>query len=297
MTAWTCSTRVLAARSASNSRTCSIASATRSAARRSSSSSSSVNSRWVRVPTWSTPITLPRTRSGTPSSDSIPFSRRIGLRTCARSTSSRTIGRASAATRPAKPPPTGILTPCSTSSSIPIAARATSSLRLFVEQQHRAGVDPKQLGRATEQCVQQLLELQRAECRVRQPLQAPEPLGVCRGICVHATLSMIRASSASGMGPLGARGPLPERIAAKIARVGGGVRAEFRNAERRAGRPRARRSRSCSAGSTRGASPTPPARTSPTRGTTSGACSTTPASRRACSSRTSSSRSCSSGSA
>ncbi len=37
------------------------------------------------------------------------------------------IARRSAATRPAKPRPTGIVTPCSTSSSMPLAARATSS--------------------------------------------------------------------------------------------------------------------------------------------------------------------------
>ena len=79
------------------------------------------------VPTWSTPITLPATSSGTPSIDLIPFSRRIGLSTSAASMSSRITGRLPAATRPAKPPPTGIRTPASTSSSIPTAARATSS--------------------------------------------------------------------------------------------------------------------------------------------------------------------------
>ena len=57
----------------------------------------------------------------------MPFWRRIGLSTSAWSTSSSTIGRASAATRPAKPPPTGMRTLCSTSSSSPTAARATSS--------------------------------------------------------------------------------------------------------------------------------------------------------------------------
>src|SRR5215210_3058915 len=65
--------------------------------------------------------------SGTPSSDLIPFSRRIGLSTSACSTSSRITGSRRAATRPAKPRPTGIRTPRSTSSSIPTAARATSS--------------------------------------------------------------------------------------------------------------------------------------------------------------------------
>ena len=38
-----------------------------------------VELRGVRLPTWSTPIASPPASSGTPSSDSIPFSRRIGL--------------------------------------------------------------------------------------------------------------------------------------------------------------------------------------------------------------------------
>ena len=70
--------------------------------------------------------TRPPTRSGTPRRLRIPFSRRIGLRMSAWSTSGMTIGRRSAATRPAKPRPTGMRTRCSTSSSIPFAARARS---------------------------------------------------------------------------------------------------------------------------------------------------------------------------
>ena len=58
----------------------------------------------------------------------MPFSRRIGLRMSAWSTSGMKIGSRSATMRPAKPPPTGILTPRSTSSSIPLAARANSIL-------------------------------------------------------------------------------------------------------------------------------------------------------------------------
>ena len=57
----------------------------------------------------------------------MPFSRRIGLTMSACSTSGITIARRSAAMRPAKPRPTGIETPCSTSSSIPLAARAVRS--------------------------------------------------------------------------------------------------------------------------------------------------------------------------
>ena len=56
----------------------------------------------------------------------MPFSRRIGFRMSAWSTSAMKIATRSAAIRPAKPRPSGIRTPCSTSSSIPLAARATS---------------------------------------------------------------------------------------------------------------------------------------------------------------------------
>ena len=47
----------------------------------------SENTRGVRLPTCSTPVTRPCTRSGTPSRDLMPFSRRIGLRMSAWSTS------------------------------------------------------------------------------------------------------------------------------------------------------------------------------------------------------------------
>ena len=79
------------------------------------------------VPTCSTPITRPSTSSGTPSSERMPFSRRIGLRMSAWSTSSIATDWRSAAIRPAKPRPTGTRTPCSTSSSMPLAACATRS--------------------------------------------------------------------------------------------------------------------------------------------------------------------------
>src|SRR4051812_34048382 len=57
----------------------------------------------------------------------MPFSRRIGFMMSAWSTSRIRIGRRSAAIRPAKPRPRGRRTPCSTSSSMPLAARACSS--------------------------------------------------------------------------------------------------------------------------------------------------------------------------
>ena len=61
------------------------------------------NVRGVSEPTWSTPISPPSTISGTPSSDAMPFSRRIGLMTSAWSTSAMKIATRSAAIRPANP--------------------------------------------------------------------------------------------------------------------------------------------------------------------------------------------------
>ena len=58
-----------------------VAIATRSATICSSSASCSVKRRRVSVPTCSTPSTVPPATSGTPSSEAIPFSRRIGLST------------------------------------------------------------------------------------------------------------------------------------------------------------------------------------------------------------------------
>src|SRR5438876_341233 len=60
-------------------------------------------------------------------SERTPFCRRIGFSTWAWLTSATKMGRFSAATRPAKPLPSGIRTPAATSSSKPLAARATRS--------------------------------------------------------------------------------------------------------------------------------------------------------------------------
>src|SRR5437764_1509742 len=117
-----------ARRSDSSSWRCSSTIAIRSPASWRSSASESVNSRGLRVPTWSTPSTRPSIRSGTPSRERMPFSRRIGLSTRSAVTSGRWTGRRSAAIRPANPLPTGIRTPRSTSSSSPFAARMTTSL-------------------------------------------------------------------------------------------------------------------------------------------------------------------------
>ena len=62
----------------------------------------------LQEPTCSTPISPPSTTSGTPSSERIPFSRRIGLSTSAWLTSAMKIGRRSDAIRPANPLPMGM---------------------------------------------------------------------------------------------------------------------------------------------------------------------------------------------
>src|SRR5215467_12493828 len=99
--------------------------------------------------------------SGTPNIDLIPFSRRSGLRTCAWSTSSRITGRFSAAIRPAKPPPTGTRTPCSTSSSMPSAAR----------------VDLEDLSSPLEQRSEELVQAQVRKGGIGDRLQPADVLG------------------------------------------------------------------------------------------------------------------------
>ena len=64
-----------------------------------------VNVRGVSVPTCRTPITSPSTSSGTPSSERMPRSRRIGLRMSAWSTSSIAIARALGCDPPREPAP------------------------------------------------------------------------------------------------------------------------------------------------------------------------------------------------
>ena len=120
-------------------------------------------------------MTRPWTSSGTPSRDLIPFSRRIGLRMSAWSTSAIVIARFSAAMRPAKPPPSGMRTPCSTSSSMPLAARACSAVAL--QQQDRDGVDREDVGHPLQQLLEELLLRQVGERRVRDLLDRPQLAG------------------------------------------------------------------------------------------------------------------------
>src|ERR1700761_3013194 len=73
-------------------------------------------------------MTAPPASRGTPSMLLMPRSTRSGLRTVAWFTSVRVTGFRLAATRPAKPVPSEMRTPCRTSSSMPLAAVATSWL-------------------------------------------------------------------------------------------------------------------------------------------------------------------------
>ena len=106
----------------------------------------------------------------------MPFSRRIGLRMSAWSTSVMAIGRRSAAIRPAKPRPTGMRTPCSTSSSMPLAARACSVVALQQQERHR--VDLQDLGDPVHQLLQEVLLGEEGERGVCDPLQRVEDLAV-----------------------------------------------------------------------------------------------------------------------
>ncbi len=116
------------------------ASAARSAASCSSSASCCPNGRPLSEPTCSTPMTLPPASKGTPSRDLMPRSTSSGFRTVVWSTVVRMTGSRDAATRPAKPVPSGMRTPCRTSSSMPLAAVATSWPADSVKQQHGGGV-------------------------------------------------------------------------------------------------------------------------------------------------------------
>ena len=99
------------------------------------------------------------------------------------------IGRRSAAIRPAKPRPTGIRTPCSTSSSIPLAARARSMSPLG-SSSRIAAVSVSRISRdALEQLRQQLLLRQVGERGVGDPLQRLELHGAL-GACARLALAL-----------------------------------------------------------------------------------------------------------
>ena len=82
-------------------------------------------------------------------------------------------GRRSAAMRPAKPRPSGIRTPCSTSSSMPLAAARDELAGGLVEQQEGGGVGVQDLGDALQQLGQQLVQRQVGQRGVGDALDAP----------------------------------------------------------------------------------------------------------------------------
>ena len=173
-----------------------MATAARPAASWSRSRSSAVKLRWTRLPTWSTPRTRSSASSGTPSRERMPFSRRIGLRMSAWSTSSMAIARRSAAMRPAKPLPTGICTPRSTSSSMPLAARARSVVPVSSISRIAAVSESRISLMRSSSSLQQLVLRQVRQRRIRDTLQRLEPwpvdqepaLGVAVGKPRHAAI-------------------------------------------------------------------------------------------------------------
>ena len=89
--------------------------------------------------------------------------------------SARTTGRRSAATRPAKPSPTGIRTPRSDLLFDPYTRARDELVAFSIEQEDRARVDVEDELDPREQLGQQLVELEIGERSVRYDLHAFEP--------------------------------------------------------------------------------------------------------------------------
>ena len=121
-------------------------------------------------------MTRPPTSRGTPSSERMPFSRRIGLRMSAWSTSSIVIARRSEAMRPAKPLPTGITTPLLDLFLDPSGGACVQQLAAVVEQQDRGGVGVQDLADPQQQLAQEFLVGEMRERRIRHPLERLELL-------------------------------------------------------------------------------------------------------------------------
>ena len=102
----------------------------------------------------------------------MPFSRRIGLRMSAWSTSAMAIARRSAAMRPAKPRPSGMRD--ALLDLFLDALGGAGVQRVALEQQDRDGVDVQDLGDPLQQLLQQLLLRQERERGVGDPLQRLE---------------------------------------------------------------------------------------------------------------------------
>ena len=153
------------------------ASAARSAASCSSSASCCPNGRPLSEPTCSTPMTLPPASRGTPSRDLMPRSTRSGFRTVVWSTVVRMTGSRDAATRPAKPAPSGMRTPCRTSSSMPLAAVGDQLPGRPVQQEHGSGVGLEHLLHALDQGLEQRLLVEPGQRGVRHCLDVAQPAG------------------------------------------------------------------------------------------------------------------------
>ena len=110
----------------------------------------------------------------------MPFSRRIGLSTSAWSTSSSTMGRRSAATRPAKPRPTRDADAALHLLLDPDGRAGDKFARLPVQQQHRARVHVEELARPQEERGEQLFEVEMRERGIRQCLEPAKALRVLR---------------------------------------------------------------------------------------------------------------------
>ena len=119
-------------------------------------------------------MTWPPTRSGAPSNDLIPFSRRTGLSTSEWSTSSIAIVLRSAATLPGEAAAHGDARPALHGLLEPARCARDELVRRLVEQKERSGVAPERVADADEQLVEQLVELEVREGGIRDRLDAPE---------------------------------------------------------------------------------------------------------------------------
>ncbi len=157
--------------SASYSRARSIAGAARAAASSRIVTSRGSNIRGVSDPTWSTPTSAPSTTSGTPSIERIPFSRRIGLRMSAWSTSAMKIGTRPAAIRPAKPSADRDPHPGLDLLLDPLGRTGDQLVALVVVQQDRHGVDPQDVLDALQKLSEEVLQSELGQRRIAEPVQ------------------------------------------------------------------------------------------------------------------------------
>ena len=204
-----------------------MARAARSPASWRRSRSSSEKSRGVRLPTCRTPRTRPSTIRGTPSRDLMPFSRRIGLRMSAWSTSGIVMGRRSAAMRPAKPRPSGDAH--ALFDFLLDALGGAGVQRLALEQEDRDGVDLHDVGDPLEQLLQQVFLREVGQRRVGHPLQRLQPARGTLGSHPGEALAAVEACLFDGEG--GAVAGELEEVAVLVGEVAWGEAADVQDAE------------------------------------------------------------------